>query len=70
MPVPGDVESVTITWMDGKQETYPCNTVRTENGELLLSTVYRARGFGYDQVNDERGFPLDNIRVRVVNRVQ
>ena len=42
MPWPGDIESVTVTWMDGKQETYPCNTIREEDGVLKLSSVYKS----------------------------
>jgi hypothetical protein len=69
MPWPGDIESVTITWENGEQETFPCNTVRVENGELHLSSVYKSGlGFG-DQVKDERSIPLAGFRSRVVNRV-
>lgn len=67
MPWPGDIESVTVTWMDGKQETYPCNTIEVKDGELRLSSVYTAPA---PQIRDERAFPLDNIRLRLVNRVQ
>jgi len=71
MPWPGEIESVTITWMDGQKETYPCNTVKVEDGELRLSTVYKGSiRFTNDMVKNERAFPLANIRVRVVNRVQ
>lgn len=70
MPWHGDIESVTITFMDGQQDTYPCNTVKVADGELRLSTVYKGSiGFS-DQVRDERAFPLANIRVRTVNRVE
>jgi len=67
MPWPGDIESVTITWMDDRQETYPCNTVVVTEGELRLSNVYKSSMVTV--VKDERAFPLVNIRVRVVNRV-
>lgn len=70
MPWPGDTESVTVTWMDGKQETYPCNTVRDDDGVLRLSTVYKGSiGLSNDQVHDERSFPLANVRIYAVNRV-
>ncbi len=70
MSWPGDIESVTITWMDGQEETYPCNTVEVQDGELRLSTVYKGSiGLSDDHVSDERAFPLVNIRVRVVNRI-
>ena len=69
MPWPGEIESVTITWMDGKQETYPCNRIQDDNGVLKLSTLYKGSiGFS-DQVSNERSFPLANVRVYVVNRV-
>jgi hypothetical protein len=67
MPWPGDIESVTITWMDDRKETYPCNTVEVADGELRLSSVYKSTMT--TMVKDERAFPLGNIRVRVVNRV-
>ena len=71
MAWPGDIESVTVTWMDGQKDTYPCNTVKIEDGELRLSTVYKGSiGLSNDVVKDERAFPLCNIRVRVVNRVE
>ena len=55
---------------DGKQETYPCNTVRDDAGVLKLSTVYKGSSIGFsDQVSNERAFPLANIRLYVVNRV-
>ena len=55
--------------MDGRQEAYPCNTVRDDDGVLKLSTVYKGSiGFS-DQVSNERSFPLANIRLYVVNRV-
>jgi hypothetical protein len=70
MPWPGDIESVTVTWMDGKQETYPCNTIREDDGVLGLSTVYKGSiGLSNDHVSNERNFPLANVRVYVVNRV-
>lgn len=70
MPWPGEIESVTVTWIDDKQETYPCNTIKVKDGELLLSTVYKdSIGLAGDHVSNERGVPLANIRVRVVNRV-
>jgi len=68
MPWPGDVESVTVTWMDDRQETYPCNTVRVEDGELRLSSVFKSTMVTV--VKDERSFPLANVRVHVVNRAQ
>lgn len=69
MPWPGDIESVTITWMDGQQETYPCNAVVTKDGELRLSTVHKS-SIGFDEhVSNERAFPQANIRVYVTNRV-
>lgn len=68
MPWPGDIESVTVTWMDGKQETYPCNTVRDDGGVLKLSSVYQSTMV--TQVKNERAFPLANVRVYVVNRVE
>lgn len=67
MAWPGDTESVTITWMDGKQETYPCNTVRDDDGVLKLSSVYKSTMV--TQVSNERSFPLANVRVYAVNRV-
>jgi hypothetical protein len=55
--------------MDGKQETYPCNTVRDDDGILKLCTVYKS-GIGFsDQVSNERSFPLANVRTYVVHRV-
>jgi hypothetical protein len=71
MAWPGDIESVTVTWMDDRQETYSCNTIGIEDGELRLSTVYKSGiSFSRDTVRDERAVPLANVRVRVVNRVQ
>jgi hypothetical protein len=69
MPSPGDVESVTVTWMDGKQETYPCTTVTLlPHGVLQLKTVYKSGiGFG-DQVISERGIPLATMRIYSINR--
>ena len=70
MPWPGDTESVTVTWMDGLEVTYPCNTVREGDGVLKLSTVYKGSiGLSDDHVSNERAFPLANVRVYVVNRV-
>jgi hypothetical protein len=70
MPWPGEIESVIVTWMDGKQETCPCNTVRVEGRVLKLSTVYKGSiGLSDDHVSNERSFPLVNVRVYVVNRV-
>lgn len=70
MPWPGDIESVTITWMDGQQETYPRNSVGTKDGELRISTVYKGHiGISGDTIKGERGFPLSNIRCYVINRV-
>ena len=70
MPWPGETESVTVTWMDGKQETCPCNTVRDDGGVLKLSTVYKGSiGLSDDHVSNERAFPLASIRLYVVNRV-
>jgi hypothetical protein len=71
MPWPGEIESVTVTWMDGQKETYPCNTIRDDDGVLGLSTVYKGSiSLGSnDHVSNERSFPLANIRVYVVNRV-
>lgn len=63
----GDIESCTVTWMDGIQETYPCNTIEVADGELRLSSIYQGT-IGGRQVRDERCIPLVNIRVRVVNR--
>lgn len=70
MPWPGDIESVTITWMDDRQDTFPCNTIDVAEGELRLSTIWKGSIGFPDKVTDERAFPLDNVRVRVVNRVQ
>jgi|HubBroStandDraft_6_1064221.scaffolds.fasta_scaffold00062_25 hypothetical protein len=67
MPWPGDIESVTIIWMDDRKETYNCNTVEVGDGELRLSSVYKSSMV--TQVRDERSFPLANIRVHTVNRV-
>lgn len=67
MAWPGDIESVTVTWMDDREETYPCNTVVVADGELRLSSVYKSTMV--TQVKNERAFPLGNIRVHVVNRV-
>ena len=67
MPWPGDTESVTVTWMDGKQETYPCNTVSDDDGVLKLSSVYKSTMTTV--VKNERAFPLVNVRAYVVNRV-
>jgi len=70
MPWPGEIESVTVTWMDGKQETYSCNTIRDDHGVLQLSKVYKGSiGLSDDQVTNERNIPLANIRIYVVNRV-
>jgi hypothetical protein len=69
MAWPGDIESVTITWMGGKQLTYTCNAVSVKDGQLMLSTVYKGSiGFS-DHVSNERGFPLVNIQLYEVNRV-
>jgi len=69
MPWPGEIESVTVAWMDDKQETYPCNTQIVEDGVLKLSTVYKGSiGFN-DHVSNERIFPLSNIRTYVINRI-
>ena len=69
MAWPGDIESVTVTWMNGNEVTYPCNTVKVENGELRLSMIYKGSiGFS-DLVRDERSFPLINIQLYVTNRV-
>jgi hypothetical protein len=54
--------------MDDRQETYPCNTVVVKDGELRLSSVYKSTMV--TTVRDERSFPLANVRVYVVNRVQ
>jgi hypothetical protein len=67
MPWPGDVESVTITWMDGQKETYPCNTISDDDGVLRLSSIYKSTMTTV--VKDQRVFPLANVRVYVVNRV-
>lgn len=69
MPWPGEIESVTVTWMDGQQETYPCNTIEVADGELRLSTIWKSSIGFPDKVTDEHAFPLGNIRVRAVNRV-
>jgi hypothetical protein len=70
MPWPGDIESVTVIWMDDRKETYLCNTVKVADGELLLSTVYKGSiGLSNDHVSNERSFPLVNVRVYAVNRV-
>ncbi len=66
MPWPGDIESVTVTWMDGQKETYPCNTVEVADGRLMLSSVYKSTMV--TQVKNERAFPLANVRIYVVNR--
>lgn len=63
----GDIESCTVTWTDGMQETYPCNTIEVADGELRLSSVSQGT-IGPVQVRDERAIPLAGIRVRVVNR--
>lgn len=71
MPWPGDIESVTVTWMDGQKEIYSCNTVEVAEGQLLLSTVYKGSiGLSDDHVSDERAFPLVNIQLYAVNRVR
>lgn len=69
MAWPGDIESVTVTWMNGNEVTYPCNTVEVKDGELRLRTVYKnIIGFS-DHVSDERSFPLVNIQLYMTNRV-
>jgi hypothetical protein len=62
---PGDIESVTVEWMDGKNETFKCNRL---NGEetLHLWTVYT----GSDRRYDEHDIPKCNVRVITVNKVQ
>lgn len=48
---------VTITWMDGQQETYWCAKVRVEEGALrLLQDRYPATD------EPDRGIPLANVR--------
>ncbi len=70
MAWPGDIESVTVTWIDGKSETYPCNTVRESDGVLKLSTVYPGSiGLTNDHVSNERNFPLSIVRMYTINRV-
>lgn len=71
MAWPGEIESVTVIWMDGPEQTYACNTVKAGDGELRLSTVYKGSiGLSEDHISNERALPLVNIRVYVVNRVQ
>lgn len=67
MSWPGDIESVTITWNNGEQDTYPCNHVKAENGELHLISVYSSTMV--TTVKDERSIPLTSYRSRVINRV-
>jgi hypothetical protein len=65
---PGDIESVTVTWMDEQQATYPCSKVRTEDGVLKLATVYKGSiGFS-DVIKNECEIPLANVRKYVINR--
>jgi hypothetical protein len=49
------VKTVTVTWMDGKQETYTADSTGVEDGRLK---IYQARG------SDEpfRAIPLCNVR--------
>ena len=67
MAWPGEIESVTVIWMDGQRGTYSCNTIKVSDGELRLSTVYKSSLV--HQVRNERAIPLANIRERIVNRV-
>lgn len=48
-------DEVTITWMDGTQETYPCYGWRVEGGVLFLTQRMHSS-------QPKRAFPIDNIR--------
>lgn len=51
-----------ITWLDGKQESYPFTHQETRNGELHIWTEYP--GAITYKVYNERWFTIDNIRTR------
>jgi hypothetical protein len=60
------VTSVIITWMDGRQETYPFNRSEVKDGELHIWTEYPGSRAVAPQRKDEYWFPLVNIRARSV----
>lgn len=61
------VTSVSILWMDGKQETYPFSRLEVKNGELHIWTYYPGnRRDVLPVTRDEHWFPLANIRERTV----
>lgn len=54
MPYPN--MTVTVTWMDNKQETYRCYGARTENGVLCLNPAPHSS-------EPARRIPVANVRI-------
>lgn len=55
--------TMVITWMDGKQESYPFTHQQTKDGELHLWTEYPGTLSAQERW-DEHWFTIDNIRTR------
>ena len=54
--------TVVVTWMDGKQEVYRCNSTRTSDGVLwLIQDRYPA------SEQPSRSIPLANVRIWTVD---
>jgi hypothetical protein len=51
------VLTIVVTWMDGKQESYPCDTWNVENGLLYTDGPRHSPG---------RCIPLINVRIWTV----
>jgi hypothetical protein len=49
--------AVTVTWMDGRQETYACDDYRVREGVLWLDPPRRGA------VEPKRRIPLANVRI-------
>jgi hypothetical protein len=48
-------DEVTITWLDGTQEMYPCHSWRVDDGVLYLTQRMYSE-------QPKRAFPVSNIR--------
>lgn len=54
--------TVTVTWMDGMQETYPCYTAHTDGSGANLYLSQRMHSG-----QPKRGIPLANVRIWTVD---